>query len=92
MTKKATSSQVERRPRWVGLAEAAKYVGSSPATLRSMIANGDLPASRFGVELRLDLNRIDDFLDSNPVTGSAPGRGPGRGRKKRRSRKRVGSA
>ena len=54
----------EVRRRLASLDVAAKYVGTSPRTIRRAIAEGRLTGYRFGSRLlRVDLNELDATLE-----------------------------
>jgi excisionase family DNA binding protein len=58
-------------PRWASLAEAAAYLGVDVRTLRRRIADGSLPAYRFGPrQIRVDLNDVDAMMRRIPIVGS----------------------
>jgi excisionase family DNA binding protein len=51
--------------RYITIAETAEYLQVSPATVRRLIADGELTGYRMGQSrrtIRVDLNEIDDQL------------------------------
>lgn len=60
-----------RARRLASVPAAAAYVPCSPKTLRRRIADGTVPAYRFGRLLRVDLNELDAALRKIPVGGAA---------------------
>lgn len=68
------SSQPTTVPRtWATLPEAAAYVGLSAKTLRRRIAEGRLPAYRFGgrATLRVKYEDLDAQMQLLPTAGGA---------------------
>jgi excisionase family DNA binding protein len=67
------SSAVARqpKPRWSSPGAAADYLGVSSRTIRRRIADGSLPAHRFGPRLlRIDLNDVDKLFRPVPAAGN----------------------
>jgi excisionase family DNA binding protein len=58
--------------RWASPRDTAAYAGVSPRTIGQMIADGRLPAYRYGPRLiRIDLNDVDALMV--PVPSGATG-------------------
>jgi excisionase family DNA binding protein len=58
------------RPRWSSPDEGASYAGVSSRTIRRRIADGSLPAHRFGPRLiKIDLNDLDQLFRPIPAAG-----------------------
>ena len=57
--------------RLTSIEAAAQYADVSPKTIRRRIADGTVPAYRFGRLLRVDLNELDAALRKIPVGGPA---------------------
>ncbi|AMU70942.1 helix-turn-helix domain-containing protein [Mycobacteroides abscessus] len=53
---------------YVGITEAAEYLGVNHRTVRNAISDGRLKGYRFGATIRLRLDEIDDALQ--PVIGA----------------------
>jgi len=54
--------EVPRR-RWLTIAEAASYLGIHGKTAYIWAARGVLPAARIGGTIRVDLLKLDEFLE-----------------------------
>lgn len=58
--------------RLVSLSKAARYLDTSPRTVRRAISEGRLTGYRFGPRtLRVDLNEVDAVLRRIPTAGGA---------------------
>ncbi|NNM45132.1 excisionase family DNA-binding protein [Knoellia koreensis] len=58
--------------RLVAIADAARYAGVHPRTIRRRIADGSLTGFRMGPRLiRVDLDQLDDLLVPIPAAGGA---------------------
>jgi len=55
-------TEVPRR-RWLTIREAADYLGLHPKTCYVMAGKGILPAARIGGTIRVDLLKLDEFLE-----------------------------
>ena len=63
--------------KWLTISAAAEYLSLSEHTVRKLIQLGDLPAHRVGaVEIRLDVDEIDEFVRSRTYDGPFEGRRP----------------
>jgi len=51
------------RRRWLTIREAADYLGLHPKTAYIWAARGVLPAARIGGTIRVDLLKLDEFLE-----------------------------
>ena len=63
-----TGGQVETSsvsPRWLGLQDAAKYTGLSVPTLRNLIREGRLKASRATKRVILEILELDKFMEGS---------------------------
>lgn len=70
MTLHHAPSETVRRRRLATIADAAEYAACSRKTIRRRIADGTLPAYRFGNRaLRVDLNELDRALRRIPTAG-----------------------
>lgn len=57
--------------RYCTIAEAAEYIGATPAFIRKLIARGDLPAYRIGKRaIRIDIRDVDALLKPIPTVGT----------------------
>jgi excisionase family DNA binding protein len=56
------SPSVAHDLRWLTVDEAALYLRVSPGTIRTMIHNGEVKASRLGPQFRLDRQDLDQLL------------------------------
>jgi excisionase family DNA binding protein len=60
-------------PRWVGVAEAAKYAGCSERTIRRWVHKRLLPATRVGPRrIEIDLNDLDKMRTPIGETEARP--------------------
>ncbi len=56
--------------RWLRVSDAARFLSLSPQTVRRLVHNGELPASRLGaVEIRIALSDLEAYLRAHRVTG-----------------------
>lgn len=66
------SNAEERRPKYVALADAARYTSLCERTIRRRIADGTLTGYRIGPRaIRVDLNELDAALRPIPTAGTA---------------------
>ena len=60
----------KKTPRWASSQDTAAYAGVSVRTITMLIAEGKIPAYKFGPRLvRVDLNDIDALM--KPITNGA---------------------
>ena len=65
-------SSVRQPSHLVSIAQAAEHLGVTTKTVRRRIADGTIPAYRFGGRLlRVDLNELEAALRRIPVGGAA---------------------
>lgn len=70
MTRNLAVSETARPRRLATIADAAEYAACSHKTIRRRVADGTLPAYRFGKRaLRIDLNELDRALRKIPTAG-----------------------
>ena len=52
--------------KWIGIDEAAEYLGIKTVTLRSWIRNGkeDLPAQKIGKQWKFKISELDEWVKS----------------------------
>jgi excisionase family DNA binding protein len=55
--------------RWLTVAEAAAYLGINNKTAYVWAARGTLPAARIGGVVRVDLLKLDEFLEGQVKRG-----------------------
>jgi len=49
--------------RWISIREASEYLSLHEITVRRLVDRGEIPASRIGHSVRVDLRRLQDFLE-----------------------------
>lgn len=49
--------------RFMSPRETSEYLGIKPKTIYSLAARGMIPAVRFGRQLRIDLIKLDEYID-----------------------------
>ena len=49
--------------RWITVAEAAEYLSIHPVTCRRLIDRDEIPATRVGRSVRVDLRKLEALLD-----------------------------
>lgn len=66
--------KVQRTTRLVGSERLAKYIDTTPASIRQRIHNGTLPFpySKQGRKLVFDLDKVDAWIDGLPEYGMVP--------------------
>ena len=69
-------------PVWMRVADVSSYLQLSDVTVRKLIHNKQLPASRVGVEIRINRDDLDEFIKNSPVVEKAAARDGRRGGKK----------
>jgi|LSQX01.3.fsa_nt_gb excisionase family DNA binding protein len=55
--------KAETERRVFDVREAAKYIGLSERTVRTLIANGELRVARFGRSVRIAREDLDDLIE-----------------------------
>lgn len=51
--------------RWANLSKAADHAGYTRRTIERWIREGRLPSYKVGRAIRVDLNELDQFIESN---------------------------
>lgn len=75
-TRDQVRSAVEAATEWLSIAQAAHRLGVSHWTIRRRIADGSLPAHRFGPRLiRVDSADVDSLGRIVPTVGTISGAG-----------------
>lgn len=62
----------DSRPSWVSSKEAARYLGLNLRTLYRLIAEGALPAYKFGRVIRLKLIDLEQFVEAARIVPEMP--------------------
>lgn len=58
-------SEVIKEESWIGTAEAAKYLGVKPATIRDWIRKGkDIPKKKIGKAWKFKLSELEEWVSS----------------------------
>ena len=55
---------LENTERWIGVDEAAEYVGVKPSTIREWIKKTDIPASKIGKQWKFKKSELDEWVKS----------------------------
>ena len=66
---------------WMTVRQAAERAACSEQTIRRACHRGELRAGRVGVEIRVRVEDVDAWIESDHVTGPIPARDGRRGRK-----------
>lgn len=56
---------IERR--WITVKEASNYLSQHPVTIRRKIDRGEIPASKIGRSVRVDLKALDEMLEKQRI-------------------------
>lgn len=54
----------ENSERWIGIDEAAEYLGVKPSTVRDWIKKTDIPANKVGKQWRFKISELDAWIKS----------------------------
>ena len=55
---------IENTDRWVGVEEAAEYLGVKPATVRDWIKKTTIPANKIGKQWKFKKSELDEWVKS----------------------------
>jgi excisionase family DNA binding protein len=58
---------------WVGFPEAKRFSGLSRRTLRRLIGNRQLRATKIGRATRIDKHSLEAFVENHPTQPQLPG-------------------
>jgi excisionase family DNA binding protein len=58
---------------WIGYPESQRLSGLSQATLRRLIRNGQLRATKVGRTTRIDEHSLEAFVENHPTQPQLPG-------------------
>jgi len=50
--------------RWITVAEVAEYLSLHPVTVRRLIDKGQIPSSRVGRNVRIDMRKLTEQLEN----------------------------
>lgn len=50
--------------RWIGVEEAAQYLGVKPSTIRDWIKKTSIPANKIGKQWKFKKNELDEWIKS----------------------------
>lgn len=50
--------------RWIGVEEAAQYLGVKPSTIRDWIKKTSIPANKIGKQWKFKINELDEWIKS----------------------------
>jgi excisionase family DNA binding protein len=54
----------ENTERWIGIEEAAEYLGVKPSTIREWIKKTAIPANRIGKQWKFKKSELDEWVKS----------------------------
>ena len=55
---------LENTERWIGVEEAAEYLGVKPSTIREWIKKTDIPANKIGKQWKFKKSELDEWVKS----------------------------
>ena len=55
---------LENTERWIGVEEAAEYLGVKPSTIREWIKKTDIPANKIGKQWKFKRSELDAWVKS----------------------------
>ncbi|MFW6129444.1 MAG: helix-turn-helix domain-containing protein [Candidatus Aminicenantaceae bacterium] len=55
--------------RYITVQETAEYLSKHPVTIRRQIDRGEIPASKIGRSVRVDLKALDEMLERQRIGG-----------------------
>ena len=55
---------LENTERWIGVEEAAEYLGVKPSTIREWIKKTDIPANKIGKQWKFKKSALDEWVKS----------------------------
>jgi excisionase family DNA binding protein len=61
------------RQDWVGYPKAQRFSGLSQRTLRKLIGNGELCATKIGRATKIDKRSLEAFMENHPAQPRLPG-------------------
>lgn len=57
------------KPRYITVQACADYLSQHPITIRRKIDRGEIPASKIGRSVRVDLKALDKMLEKQRIGG-----------------------
>lgn len=62
--KEVQRMNLENTERWIGVEEAAEYLGVKPSTIREWIKKTDIPANKIGKQWKFKKSELDEWVKS----------------------------
>jgi excisionase family DNA binding protein len=61
----------QAKARLMNIRDAARYLGTTPATLYTKVWRREIPFVKFGRSVRFDVNDLDDLIEGSKVKPDA---------------------
>lgn len=66
------NSNTHTRPRWLGYAEAAEYLGCTDRQVKRWVAQKRIAHTKLGLQVLFSQEHLDEFIEANTVRPVRP--------------------